>query len=123
MNETIENAVQQLITRALDGVDTTVAFLDAELPEYITQLLLWYGIRSGLMCIMWTIFMFASVTFLVRSCRSDWETRDMTFENGGQLMLSIAFFFFSWLFWSLTWLKIWIAPKVWLLEYAGNLVK
>ena len=41
MNEQLQNALVNLLTKVTSGMDTATAFLSAELPEVVQQLLVW----------------------------------------------------------------------------------
>jgi len=43
MNEQLQTAVVEILNRAISGIDASVDFMQAELPEVIEQLLLWYA--------------------------------------------------------------------------------
>jgi hypothetical protein len=135
MNENLQQAVASLITKALEGVDTTVGFLNAELPDYIYQLLLWYGIYNFMVFLVSIgfIILHAYVIKQVFTIKNDknevffkshendvipkqWIVLMLSIVMGMSTMISLITF-------NLIWLQIWIAPKVWLIEYAGNLVK
>jgi hypothetical protein len=103
-----------------------VSFLQAELPDVIYQLLLWHGVKSLIYAasavVIFLMFFRQSVYFakaILRECEND--------GDGSILFIPYAFAHILYLFpislFNLTWLQIWIAPKVWLLEYAANLVK
>ena len=46
MASELEKAVTDLLARVVDGVDGATALVEAELPEFITQLLLWHGLSE-----------------------------------------------------------------------------
>ncbi len=124
MNENLQSAIEQLITKTLEGVDTSVDFLQAELPEYVYQLLLWYGVYNF-------ILFFTSITILANIfyfMPKIWEkvisseNKDFLIGCSGIIASIVGIAFVS-IQMNLTWLQIWIAPKVWLVEYASRLVK
>lgn len=138
MNEQLQAAVSQLIEKSLNGVDKAAAFIQSELPDYVYQLLLWYGVKSAivglfLLLISVTWFWFGiikPINILSEGFREKKET--MLNEIDGSinpLSIFLIFNFISLLpFFEafsnlLEALQIWIAPKVWLLEYASTLVK
>lgn len=125
--EELNTALATLIEQATTGIDASVSFLQAELPDVIYQLLLWHGVKSAVICFFGVLIL---ITYAV-GCRIYWKlgftgpnaTTDLFFfffpcAMGACLALSVSAAFIN-----LTWLQIWIAPKVWLLEYAANLVK
>lgn len=138
MNEQLQTAVSQLIERSLSGVDTAAAFIQSELPEYVYQLLLWYGVKSaivGLAFLSITVAWFwygiiKPVKIIKKGMQEERETlftdkHGIIEEHSLILMFNAAIILpavksFSDL---LEALQIWMAPKVWLLEYASTLVK
>ncbi len=124
MNEELQNAVTQLITKTLEGVDTSIDFLGDELPDYIYQLMLWYGVYNFIWFCLSICFLGAFIYFLKTALNGNWGDKDrIQFNNVPCAVLSMISFLISIIGVNLVWLKIWIAPKVWLIEYAGSLVK
>lgn len=134
----------QLLQRAVDGVDQAVAFSQAQIPDVVEQLLQWHFVYSlaqmagsvalaGL-CLWFTMFLY-------NDFRSDqgatsngfWKyehgtlTRDRDGDLSPACMMYLGPLIFtamvSYSMFNLDWLKIWIAPKLYLLEYAADLVK
>ena len=162
--ENLDEALATLITKALEGVDTSVGFLQAELPDVVTQLLMWHGVRSGaeavfsLLLFLIPLFMFKlykrlsipyqkaegykysdcerysflHMTNFRFNCSQEKAVGDRgwrigTTDDGGSivavmLLSSATATIVGLLAFNLTWLQIWIAPKVWLLEYAARMV-
>ena len=127
MNEQLQGALAQLIEKTLGGIDAASGFLVAEMPNVIYQLLLWYGVKS---LIMTGIALLSIPVYL-------WiekKTFNMSMETGEQevivcgwglagMLARIPYFIAIYKCANLDWLQIWIAPKIWLLEYAANLAK
>lgn len=42
MNEQLQVALAQLLGKTIGGIDSSVAFVQSELPDVIQQLLMWY---------------------------------------------------------------------------------
>lgn len=162
--ENLDEALATLITKALEGVDTSVGFLQAELPDVVTQLLMWHGVRSGAVAVLSLILLliplfmfklykrlsipyqkaegykysdcerysFLHMTNFKFNCSMDKVVGDKGWrigatDDGGTLMIlmflsSVAASIVGLVTFNLTWLQIWIAPKVWLLEYAARMV-
>ncbi len=118
MNEELQKALGELLGKANDGVDAAGNFLAAELPEVIQQLLTWHIFTS---CVWGALFLIALAVCIVGVIVS-FRSKDpcgelivlLAIGSIGSLM--VAYSHFS------TALQIWIAPKVWLLEYAAKLV-
>ena len=125
MNEELQKALGELLNKANDGIDAASGFLAAELPDVIQQLLMWHGASNLLYCII-------GVVALIFTIKLDISLYKKVKENGDSDALVIGYFMlgsivrvilyliiFNYI--NITWLQIWIAPKVWLLEYAAKL--
>ena len=127
MNENLQKALADLINGAIVSVDKAGGFIKAELPEYITQLLAWYGIYNFILfCIGILIFgllVYGNWKQVKMLCQKDDDWFD---EYGFALIANILQVFpiiGAGTLLNLQWLQIWIAPKVWLIEYAMKAVK
>ncbi len=116
-NNNVENAVVEIINKAIQGIDSTTDFLLSEIPEVIQQLLMWNFAKSLILCTLFFALSITLIRFLFLSLKEHNEPEliiilmiavvvcgAVTFANHG-------------------WLMIWLAPKVWLIEYAANLVR
>ena len=142
MNEQLQQALAQVIEKSTDGVQSGVSFLSAELPDVIHQLLMWKMIESLVMCIAgitllsviaYILIKYSGVGTKIKDSDSRWRTHQITLTHGADGGIA------SWIPMTITmpviaaigllslvnidWLKIWIAPKVYLIEYAASLVK
>lgn len=146
LNDTMQNAAAQLIEKAMSGLDQAAGFLQAEIPDYVYQLILWYGVKSGIYFVIGVALLslipllyFAAIKD-IKACKKNYEDGEdwtrMGF-SGGVTSSSYDYKVTGMNFWlasiflaivgcefiNLQWLQIWIAPKVWLVEYASTLVK
>lgn len=126
MNETLQNAVAEILERTINGIDSSVAFMQAELPDVISQLLMWYGVKSAVLTIAGVLIligMLAADRAAFRHLLENYDTDELLLLWG--LMGSIARFLYLVPIYmiNLEWLQIWIAPKIWLMEYAASIVK
>lgn len=130
MNANLDTAIQALITKAIDGVDASVTFLQAEIPDYVYQLLLWYGVKSAIVASVFFIVVVVCAIGCVKLVKhankpdTDDDSKDgawiaTVFITLFVVIPSVILFFI----YALEALQIYIAPKVWLLEYASGLVK
>lgn len=131
MNKQLEMALAELIDKSMDGIDSASQFLLAEVPEVIQQLLMWHAIESAVFSLLMIALILAVELLGLRKYRrtvfSDikWDDEEMAYISYylPSTLLRIGLFLFTWgELSSLVWLKIWIAPKVWLLEYAARLI-
>lgn len=123
MNEELQTAVTEIINSTISAKD----FLVGQLPEYVEQLLMWHATYSLVMCILGFLLV-ALICYvdvrIYRYMKSDefdkWQRGDAYLGMAvGSFVLMIP----AGLMVNITWLKILIAPKVWLVEYAASLVR
>ena len=147
MNEQLQGAVAQILERAISGIDSSVEFMQAELPDVIEQLLLWYAAKGVMFFIFGLILLVSGVLIFVKSIKSrpimsedfkpsllwkrgeySWNRDEVSANEPGWSLVclsSIAMISFGLggLPSILDSIQIWIAPKIWLMEYAATLVK
>lgn len=150
MNEQANKILADLLQKASNGIDAAVSFSQAQIPDVIHQLLMWNFTKSIVMSVLAIMTIYPVVRLVRRSLRRipdgvylrgegySWDEGKPKYKPGlvwdskGDIspvvMLPVAFLAL-WLMWvlgsitDLTWLKIWIAPKLYLIEYAAHLVK
>lgn len=127
MNEELQNQLSVILQGVINTADSTSAFLIEEIPDVIQQLLMWKMCESLISClllptILVIIFFYKERYTKVCSKLMNHEERYIPeavispmflgmFTLGGLCELNI------------TWLQIWVAPKIYLMEYASSLVK
>lgn len=140
MNEQLQGAVAQILERAISGIDSSVEFMQSELPDVIEQLLLWYAVKGVIYAFVGVLFLIPMILFINAYLKQDikgakessfWVDYWPSSGNALGMWASCVGFvcFFMALFGSITAfisistpLQIWIAPKIWLMEYAAKLV-
>ena len=150
MNEQLQKALVELIGKASNGIDASASFLSAEIPDVIHQLLLWYAAKSAIEFFVGVIILaFGVKIFNMKigmskdSAKKDYEdgkrwTRycglnEITSTEYDAIMmmpdywkakaLGVFAAMIGSLWVNIDWLQIWIAPKIWLIEYASQLTK
>lgn len=144
MNENLNQALTKLIEASLAAMDSAATFLQAEIPEVIHQLLLWHltyhliMFVTGLAIIASLIYVWGKYSGRGRVLEEGSNYRDskysftLTHDERGDIGAHMigSVFITSVIsgvvidtFFNLEWLQILIAPKVWLIEYAAQLVK
>jgi len=121
----LDEAITTLLGKTVDGIDSTVGFLEGQLPDYVQQLLVWYSMRSLMQTVGGIAILLASVAIIVwliklDNARDTYHKWDVEWLFPAVVLLiptSVALCLIN-----LTWLQIWVAPKVWLVEYAAKLV-
>lgn len=119
MSPELQQALAEVIKSAVSAKD----FIIGQIPEVIQQLLMWYGVKSflfflcGILLALIIVYLnYRQVVFV--------KERELWDEPALVLNLLQLFWLFpiSFLI-NIQWLQIWIAPKVWLIEYASKLIK
>ena len=115
MNEELQKALSELLNKANNSIDAAGNFVGAELPDVMQQLLNYAMIKHALLLGLFFIVFSGFVALSITGIRKNWND-GVGFCIGASLIsLMPCVLSFIGL------LKIWIAPKVWLLEYAANL--
>ncbi|EGT5186198.1 hypothetical protein FZI02_08110 [Cronobacter sakazakii] len=149
MNEQANKILVELLQKASNGIDAAVSFSQAQIPDVIHQLLIWNMVHSLIMTLIAISTIPLVFWFVKRQCRKvevgkfgnegySWDRGNpkysptMVWDSKGELSFLIApgaAVLFFWVLWviavvtKMTWLKIWLAPKLYLIEYAASLVK
>lgn len=139
MNDQLQKALADLLAKANQGIDAGASFLQAQLPDVIQQLLVWKAVQNLVMIPFMCLAVWGLVKVLLSIHRAKeiglWRRgSECSWEKGPQIS-SLAYFaavvsmlLGSFMAWAavmnlLTVVKIWLAPKVFLIEYAASLTK
>lgn len=129
MNEALETKASELLVKMIDitvqSVSDVVEFGKQQIPDIINQLLMWKMAESGVWLAFGLIFLIVGMFF-----SNHYFERLEELEGGMGMAVRIIGSFISLLAGSimivgnlLDVLYIWLAPKVWLIEYGAELVK
>lgn len=127
MNEQANKILADLLQKASNGIDAAVSFSQAQIPDVVHQLLVW-NFAVSIISSLAGVFLFVAAQYLAlrvfKYLRKEWEGDYFT-EHPEAIFLFMLWLItlipLGWL--NLTWLKIWLAPKLYLIEYAAHLVK
>jgi hypothetical protein len=140
MTPELEKCLVELTQSILNAADKIKASAEYQVPDYIHQLLVWHSVKSLIMFAVAMMF----IAIAVKSAKKAWDLlkegknrldgledlEDRTIEDGecvAKIMFScivtVVFFCLGMYCSNITWLNIWLAPKVWLVEYATTLLK
>jgi len=122
MTETLEQTLVELINKT----ETAGDWLMDEIPEVIQQLLIWKGASSFLLWVTGVALIVASVKLFKRGLKECEQGGYLYKHDAAPAMIFIILpatvgiiMFFD----CTTWLQIMLAPKIYLLEYAAQLMK
>ena len=137
----MQNALIEIIQKASSGIDTSVSFLSSEIPEVISQLLLWNITASSVGMALSAIVIAISVSMIAWMMKLYGRGRDTGKPNWvhdgdgynalRKRVIPVSCVLFICLVAGpmvfvgnlMEVLKIWLAPKIWLIEYAASLAK
>ena len=120
MNEELQNALAKIIETTLSAKD----FVLEQAPDIIHQLLAWkFTVSLIWFCLFLVIFVAVAIFNKKMWSSSEIREDDDLWVLCGAVSLTTIGVSFCFLANSITWLQIWIAPKVYLLEYASTLIK
>lgn len=152
MNDQLQTALADILTKTTDVVSAGVGFLQAELPDVVRQLLVW-KMAEGAMYLLFAVMGLTAIVFAVRwaapiiigyskGSSLYWRNTGNDVERQGkQLMEEYSGRYGYAVFASIVsciaaifvvislpvnagvMLQIWLAPKLYLIEYAARLVK
>lgn len=133
MNEELQQAITTLINKAVSGADATAEFLSGEIPDYIYQLLMWYGVSSFIQMVVGVIAIVSAIVLppiiykrgdiACKNAKEKYQKDATATWHWTMIIVSVIFGIVGLTMINIEWLKIWIAPKVWLVDYAAQLVK
>lgn len=147
MNEQAQQVLANMMQRALDGVDAAVDFSQAQIPDVVEQLLMWHMVESLIFFTIGVVICASMAPFFKiakraksnavedRKNKEPWTIfREGSNETSHEYDFIVSPFLmlisflpiipgFILIAPNLDWLKILIAPKLYLLEYAASLVK
>lgn len=129
MEQKLEEKATDLLVKMIDitvqSVSDVVEFGKQQIPDIINQLLMWKMAESGVWLVFGLIFLTVGMFF-----SNHYYERLEELEGGMGMAVRIIGSFISLLAGSimivrnlLDVLYIWLAPKVWLIEYGAELVK
>ena len=125
--EELENTANEALRLIIDNAAAAKDFILAELPDVVQQLLIWKFCESLAYCVPAMLIVVAIIAW-VRFVKKRWQEikdNEPVVVFGGILscVTIIVGLLISIKLINLTWLQIWLAPKIYVIEYASTLVK
>ena len=120
MHEHLSKAVADLILTTISTADEAKIFILSEMPEVVSQLLLWGALQSLLIFCAFLIPLAAVLYVFYRAYKDSTLPNKKMTEGTIVCLIVCALFaigFSSLALSNLEWLQILVAPKVYLLEY------
>lgn len=132
IQDTANQALQQMLTMAVNGLQGAVDFSKAQIPDVVHQMLVWNAVES-IIAQIFSLIIIGAAFYLFYQVAKNRDDRDSIFSECGDLSFAgvillfvsvalILFFLFNFLM-SFDWLQIWLAPKYYILQQAAQLVK
>lgn len=128
MNEHLQKILIETLEKAQAGVEKSVDFAAAQIPDVIDQLLKWELVYHGAWAILWSIMI--AILFIIS--RKLWKLAEGVGEFDRPIarvwIAGLTLVFCSYILFtdvvpnSLTCFKIYFAPKVFLIEYCADLI-
>lgn len=146
MNEQANKILTELLQKASNGVDSAVSFSQAQIPDVINQLLVWNAVSSAISQVVSVVLIFISAILIYKGVKDKgernpngrWVNDDLFPDAGwfwqkdgsvslpGGLVLgigsTISVVSLMTFCVNFDWLKIWLAPKLYLIEYTASLI-
>ncbi len=140
MEEQANKILVELLQKASNGIDAAVSFSQAQIPDVVHQLLIWSFVHSALFQVAGFLLLIAAMKLpgFARTARNNGE-RWTSFDGRPNDRYFISSFYYDIctvfvpifgsiigvliIAFNFEWLKIWLAPKLFLIEYAASLVK
>lgn len=140
MNDQLQQALTDILTKTTGAVEVGTTFLQEQLPEVIRQLLIWKAVVSALHLAAGIVLALTTLRFVrwafkrpVRNDGSYKYTPTVVYDSYGDIHPGIVLVITGGFIMSLfsirfivngfDWLQIWLAPKIYLIEYAASLTK
>ncbi|HDX9111809.1 TPA: hypothetical protein RQO74_000247 [Klebsiella michiganensis] len=125
MNEQANKILVDLLQKASSGIDAAVSFSQAQLPDIIRQLMVWKAAAYALNVIFALLLLIGCIVAFRKGMK--WfESYDKEVLGLFALMFSscgVAAACYGIMDNVTNGIQLWLAPKIWLVEYAASLVK
>ncbi len=124
----LKQALADTISKVTAATGEAVDFLQAEIPEVIRQLLMWKGVESFLWFVISILSIPSAAYCVAKFCKNIKDFEAAPYSEGGHYIPRIIILAIAGIIclasvfvnFEITWLQIWLAPKVYLIEYAST---
>lgn len=128
MNDDLQKALTIILQKTTAAATAGVDFLSEQLPDVVRQLLIWHAAQSAIRCAIYL----ALAALLCYAAKRLWRHAYTLQEDSDERAWTCIGAFVAaiialiWLFVAannLEWLQIWLAPKLYLVEYTAAILK
>lgn len=116
--ESIANTAHQLLLKLIEAATETGQFIAEQIPDVIQQLLLYNLILHLILFFVFLPLTSFCVFWMHKVFTDKWDSESLPI-----CMIILLGSGLGTMYNATMAIKIWIAPKVWLLEYAADLIK
>lgn len=118
-NKGLEETLVSMLTKASESMASGVDFLESEVPLVVAEILQWYMVY-GIIKMVLGLALVGCIVIMLRWAVKRGVNTDESFVAALFAIVPAVIAIFAI---NLDWLKIYIAPKLWLIEYTATLVK
>ena len=139
----LDQTLADLIISSINTASQAKEFIISQTPEVIQQTLLWYGLYNFILFITSFVVLFLSIFISYKineKITKDFNNGELWTRHNPRVNLNLTSDTYDFIktctiliptigaiifmvIMNIEWLKIWITPKLWLIEFASNLVK
>lgn len=131
MNDELQKSLAIILQKTTAAATAGVDFLSEQLPDVIRQLLLWNAVRSAMFFLLFFLVAMALIIISAKAWRfsSSYIPKDFGDDTagwsrfGGCLAGVFSVLFFVLAICNMEWMQIWLAPKLYLIEYTARILK
>lgn len=136
MNDQLQTALANAIGMGIDSLNASQDVILGQLPEVVQQLLVWKATLSVVLCLVGIVALALVAWSFKFYRRGEPDERGLYkesifFASRGEVDIGVILLAFTQLVLlvlglaliNLEWLKIWLAPKIFLIEYVAKLAK
>ena len=120
-NDALENTANEALKGMIEASTSASSWVISELPEVVDQLLKWKFIESLAFFVIGVVLLLSAVAVMGVNARKECATPEFIASSFVYVILS-GIISLSIISCNLDWLQILLAPKVYLIEYASQIL-
>jgi hypothetical protein len=131
LKQEVVNTIIPILDQTREGLAKAVDVLQEQFPLLVEEILTWNCIKSGTCCFLFMMLMFLTSILSVwmwKIAKKEYDkdaadNKDTSWIVLPCLIQAVLITPMAGVIYHHTWLQIWIAPRLFLLEYIGDLLK